>query len=119
METLLGTSIEVFVGMTGVVMGFAAYMTGQALANTWKPFWHAAIYSVLLGVGDRFLTFALFEGELLSPTGFLIDSALLMFIALFAYRLNKARKMVSQYPWLYRRVGLFGWASISAADRTE
>ena len=29
MESLLGTSIGVFVGLTLCVMGFAAYMTGQ------------------------------------------------------------------------------------------
>jgi branched-chain amino acid transport system ATP-binding protein len=29
--------------------------------------------------------------------------------ALFSYRLTKARKMVSQYPWLYERSGLLNW----------
>ncbi len=113
---LLGTSLWVFLGLTILVMGFAAFMTGQALANTWKPFWHAVIYCLLLGFADRFLTFALFDGELLSPTGYLIDAAVLIAITLFAYRLTQARKMVSQYPWLYRRMGPFGWKSI---DPTE
>ncbi len=114
--SLLGTSMPVFVGLTVVVIGFAAFMTGQALANTWKPAWHAVIYGLLLGLADRFLTFALFDGELLSASGYLIDAAVLIVITLFAYRLTQARKMVSQYPWLYRRVGPFGWKSIDPTD---
>jgi hypothetical protein len=116
---LLGTSMSVFVGLTIVVMGFTAFMTGQALANTWKPVWHAVIYCLLLGFADRFLTFALFDGELLLATGYLIDTAVLIVITLFAYRLTQARKMVSQYPWLYRRAGLFGWKSIDPTDSSS
>ena len=109
MEELLGARLSVFFGLTVVVMGFAAYSTGQALANTWKPLWHAVAYVVLLGFADRFLTFALFEGELLSLSGYLIDTAVLVAIAVVGYRLNLARKMVLQYPWLYERSGPFGW----------
>lgn len=116
MESLLGTSLGVFVGITLALMGFAAYMTGQALANTWKPMWHAAIYALLLGFGDRFLTYALFQGKLLSLTGFLIDTAVLMIIALVGYRLTLARKMVDQYPWLCERDGWFGWRRKGPAE---
>ncbi len=114
--SLLGTSIWVFLGMTVMVMGFAAFMTGQALANTWKPLWQVLLYCVLLGVVDRFLTFALFEGELLSVSGYLVDTLVLVAIGVFAFRLRQARKMVSQYPWLYRRAGLFGWRSIDPGN---
>ncbi len=109
MEALSGVSTGVFLGLTVGVMGFAAYVTGAALANTWKPAWHAVVYTVLLGFADRFLTFALFEGELLSLSGYLIDTGVLLAIAMLGYRLNLARKMVSQYPWLYRRTGPFSW----------
>lgn len=109
LEELLGVRLSVFLGLTVVVIGFAAYATGQALANTWKPAWHAVIYAMLLGLGDRFLGFALFEGELLSLSGYLIDTAVLVAIALVGYRLNLARKMVRQYPWLYQRTGPFSW----------
>ncbi len=109
MEELLGVRFGVFLGLTVCVMGFTAYATGQALANTWKPAWHALIYGVMLGFADRFLTFALFEGELSSFSGYLIDTSVLVAIALVGYRLNLARKMVRQYPWLYQRAGPFGW----------
>ncbi len=114
MEALLGTTPGVSFGMTVVVMGFVAFMTGQALASTWKPVWQVVLYCLLLGLGDRFLIFSLFQGELLSLSGYLIDSAVLVAISLFAYRLTRARKMVSQYPWIYERAGLLGWR-----DRTH
>jgi hypothetical protein len=46
---------------------------------------------------------------LLSPAAYLIDTATLAAIALLAWRLGRARKMVSQYPWLYERVGWLSW----------
>jgi hypothetical protein len=119
MEAILGTSVGVFLGVTVALMGFTAFMTGQALANTWKPMWHALVYSALLGFAARFLIFALFEGELLSLSGYLADTAALILIALFAYRISHARKMVSQYPWLYERAGLFGWRPKGPSGRPE
>ena len=106
---ILGTTVPVFLVVTGIVIGFAAYMTGQAIANTWRPVWQLVVYVLLLGLVARFLIFALFEGELLSLSGYLASTALLMAIGIFAYRLTRARKMVHQYPWLYERLGLFGW----------
>ena len=109
MEMLLGTTLPVFIGVTVLLMGFAAFMTGQALANTWRSAWQVVSYSLLLGCADRFLTWSLFEGALFSLSGYLIDTAVLLAICLFAYRITQANKMVSQYPWVYERRGLFGW----------
>ena len=109
MEALLGTTPGVSFGMTVVVMGFVAFMTGQALAATWKPMGQVVLYGLLLGLGDRFLIFSLYGGELLSLSGYLIDSAVLVAISLFAYRLTQARKMITQYPWIYERAGLLSW----------
>ena len=108
-EALLGNPPGVFLGVTVVMTGFAAYMTGQALGSGWKPYWRLVISCALLGVAARFLSFALFEGALFSVSGYLVGTAVLMAIGTFAFRLNRARKMVSQYPWLYSRAGLFGW----------
>tara|TARA_R110002072_G_scaffold14107_31_gene58902 strand:- start:1118 stop:1474 length:357 start_codon:yes stop_codon:yes gene_type:complete len=109
MEALLGTEIGVFIGVTVFLCGFAAFMTGQALANTWKPVWQLWLYGLLLGFADRFLTWALYQGELLSPSGYLIDTAVLLGIAHVAFYLTRARCMTAQYPWLYERTGLFSW----------
>jgi len=110
-----GDGLGVFLGVTLCVMGFTAFMTGQAVANTWKPAWHALAYAGLLGLVDRFLVYALFEGALLSPAGYLVDTAVLCAIALAAFRISQVRRMVQQYPWLYARTGLFTWREKSPA----
>ena len=114
MLDITGTTWPVFVGVTIVLFGGAAFLLGQALAETWRPYTQALLYTLLLGLGDRFVTFALFEGELLSLSGYIVDTIVLMVIASLAYRMTRARKMVSQYPWLYERSGLFTWRDKSA-----
>jgi hypothetical protein len=109
MESLLGSSIPVFIGMTVVLFGGAAWMTGRALAVSWKPLWMALPYGALLGLGARFLTFALFEGEFLSLSGYLSSTAVLVLVTLLAYRLYHVRQMVQQYPWMYERRWLVAW----------
>ncbi|MFQ5773910.1 MAG: DUF6867 family protein [Kiloniellaceae bacterium] len=109
MEQLLGTTWPVFIGVTVIVMGLTSFVTGQGLANTWRPMWQTVPYCVLLGCVDRFLVWGLFQGELFILSGFVIDSLVLLAIALIAYRLTQARKMVAQYPWIYERCGPFGW----------
>ena len=106
---IFGTTWPVFLGMTVVFMGGCSFMTGQALAATWRSAWFALPYCILLGCGDRFLVYALFQGRLLLLSGYLGDTAILLAIALVAYRLTRTRQMVSQYPWLYERAGPFGW----------
>jgi hypothetical protein len=109
MEALLGTTPAVFAGLTIVLFGGAAVMTGDALAATWRPFWHAVSYALLLAAGARFLTFALFDGALLSLSGFAIGAVILLALAAVGYRRKQARRMVRQYPWLYERSGVFSW----------
>jgi hypothetical protein len=108
-ESLLGTSPGVFLGITGILTGFCAFMTGQAVADTWRSFWQVVIYCALLGAVARFLIYGLFNGALFSLSGYLIGAALLILIGSFAFLTTRARKMVCQYPWLYRRTGLFAW----------
>ncbi len=103
MEAVLGTSLSVFLGLTAVVFGLAAFLTGQALANTWKPVRQLLGYCLLLGVANRFLTWGLYQGDLLSLPGFLVGTMVLTAIALAGFRLRQVWKMVHQYPWLYRR----------------
>jgi ABC-type uncharacterized transport system permease subunit len=112
-SALVGTTPAVWIGITVVVMGFAAFMTGHALANTWRPRWQAVVYCVLLGLVDRFLIWALFRGEPWLVTGYVIDTAFLVALGLLSYRLTETRKMVTQYPWLYERAGLLSWRAKS------
>jgi len=109
MMDLVGTDWASFIAVTLVLAGGAAYLTGQAMANRWRPAWLVAAYGVLLGGADRFAVFALAKGELWLISGYLIDTAILMAIALLSYRMAKARNMAKQYPWIYERTGLLGW----------
>jgi branched-chain amino acid transport system ATP-binding protein len=109
LSDLLGSSLVAFAIITGGIIGFAAYMTGQALAATWRPYWQLVAYCVLLAGAARFLVYALADGALLSPGGYVLGLMLIIGIASFAFRLTRARRMVAQYPWLYDRQGLFGW----------
>lgn len=100
---------QVFIGLTVVIMGGTGYLAGQALARGWRPAWQILPYAALLGLADRFLSYALFDAELLSLSGYLIGTAVILVLATLAYRITRAAKMVAQYPWLYRRAGPFAW----------
>ncbi len=113
MEELTGASLPIFIGVTLVLFGGAAIMSGHAIADIWRPSWHCVMYGVLLGMADRLTGFLLFGSELLSVTGYLLDTALLTGFALISYRATIAHKMVSQYPWLYERTGPFAWREIA------
>lgn len=102
--------------LTLLLFGWAAAMTGQALARNWRPVWQVVPYALLLALGDRFLLFALFDGVLLSPAGYAVAALLLFACAVAAYRLTQARRMVAQYPWLYARAGWFGWRERGPGD---
>ncbi len=109
--------IELFAGTLRVFGGVfviiaicgAALMMGLALAREWRHVSQLVVFSVLLGLADRFLFFALAEAELTSVAGYLADTAIITLIALAAYRAARTRRMVMQYPWLYERTGPFTW----------
>ena len=110
MAALLGVpDLLITLFVTAILVGFAAFMTGQALANTWRPAWQMVVYGLMLGLADRFLIWGLFGGDGLSVAGYVVDTAYLITVGLAAYRLTRARRMVTQYPWLYERAGPFGW----------
>jgi hypothetical protein len=109
MATLLGTTPASFLVMTLVIFGAAALATGRALARNWRPLWQAVPYAALLALGDRFLLYALFRGELLSASGYALAAAILLLLAVIAYRTSRAQLMVRQYPWLYEPAGPFSW----------
>ena len=109
MSSPLGNDWGVFLGVTLVLMGGAGWMTGQALARTWRPIWQLIPYGLLLGFGDRFLVYALFDGELINAGAYVIDTVVIFVIGAVAFRRTQVAKMVDQYPWLYRRSGPFSW----------
>ncbi len=109
MAAILGATPASFFGLTVLLFGAAAMATGRALARNWRPIWQTLPYAALLGIGDRFLLYALFDGEFLSASGYAAAAAILLILCVLAYRLTQARVMVRQYPWLYRPAGPFSW----------
>jgi hypothetical protein len=101
-SAIIGGAIPSFLGMTVVLFGAAAAMTGQALARNWRPQWQLLPYALLLAACDRFLLYALFEAELLSAGGFAVAAVFLYGTALVAYWRTRTRRLRSQYPWLYQ-----------------
>ena len=98
--------------LTVVVFGFAAFMMGRALADTWRPGWQNVVYGVLLGVANRLFQNFLCGNDVINLVAYLIGAGVLVGIAVIAYRATQAHKMVTQYPWLYARTGPFSWRKI-------
>lgn len=108
-ETLLGSSVASFIGVTVLLIGFASWMTGRAVAGTWRSAWQVVGYGLALAAVSRFLKWSLMDADGLSVSGFLIDLAYVILMGLTAYRFTRARNMVRQYPWLYERRGPLSW----------
>jgi hypothetical protein len=104
-----GNTLFVVLLLNIVLVGPASFASGHAVALTWRPWWQVAFYTGLLSATLRFLDYALAGGELWSLGGFLLGWLVQLAVAAFAYQLTRARLMVQQYPWLYRRKGLLGW----------
>jgi hypothetical protein len=98
--------------LTVVVFGFAAFMMGRALADTWRPGWQIVAYSLLLGVANRLFQNFLAGNDVLNLLAYVIGAAVLLGIAGVAFRATQAHKMVTQYPWLYERAGPFSWRKL-------
>src|SRR5262249_26158067 len=64
--------------VTGLIGGGAACLTGQAIARTWRPFWHVIVYIALLGAAVRFVHFALFQAVLIAPAPYAVDTFYLL-----------------------------------------
>ena len=100
--------------VTGAIGGAAAWLTGRAIAQTWRPFWHLLVYVALLGAAVRFVHFALLEADLLALLSYIVDTLFLLAVASLSFRIARTSQMVTQYPWLYERVGPLRWRDHTA-----
>lgn len=115
MRLFVQDNFWVFLVLTVVIGGGAAFLAGRALAIKWRPVWMAAAYMIPLGLALRFFHYALFHAKLLSLHYFLTDTAVLIAMALLGYRLTRVKQMVRQYGWLYERAGLLSWREKASA----
>lgn len=111
MPPFIEDSISVFLIMTVIIGGGAAFLAGRNLASRWRPMWMAIAYMIPLGLALRFFHYALFNGELLSFQYFVTDTLVLIAGACLGYRLTLTSQMVRQYPWLFKRTHLLAWTA--------
>ena len=90
----------IFLLVTVIMGGSTAYVSGKAIAETWRPAWHAIAYVLIIGLAVRFVHFALFHEVLVSGRNYLIDCAVLLIAAVIGYRLARSRQMAQQYSVL-------------------
>lgn len=110
MGLLYDNSLHAFVLVTLVIGGGAAWMTGRALARSWRPVWQIVACAAALALPVRFLHWSLGGGTLLSAHYLVMDAILLILIGLLSYRLSQTTQMVTQYPWLYERKSPLSWS---------
>jgi predicted membrane metal-binding protein len=102
-------SFWLFLLVTCIMGGWAAWMTGRAFAKTWRAYWQAVLALLLLAGVVRFIHYALFEGTLLSLRYYVVDALVVLAIGSAGFRFTRARQMARQYSWLYERAGPFSW----------
>jgi small-conductance mechanosensitive channel len=103
------SSIGVFVLVTIILGGGAAWLAGRAVAATWRPWWQVVTYALILGLAVRFIHFSLFNGTLLSLHYYLVDTAFCMVFGTLGFRIARAGQMVAQYHWLNAPAGPLRW----------
>ena len=120
MGVIYETSLYAFLLVTVVAGGGAAFMIGRAAAKTWKPFWQAVIYVMILSAAIRFLHWGLFagatlqswreaQGSLLSLHYYLSDALILLIFAALGFWLRRTSQMLRQYSWLTRKTTPLSW----------
>jgi len=114
MGILWEETFGVFLFLQGFLGCGAAWMTGRAVARSWRPLYTLVIYVALLACAVRFLDYALFGGSLLSVHYWIVAFVMLMVAAFAAWRFTRAKQMTTQYSWLYERAGPFGWRDKAA-----
>ena len=93
-------SFGVFLLVTVLLGGGAAWLAGRAIAQTWRPWWSVVAYMLVLGAVVRFFHFALFAGTLLSVQYYAVDTAVVMLCGLAGFRTTRAHQMARQYGCL-------------------
>src|SRR6202048_4382729 len=114
-------SLGVMLLVSVLMGGGAAWLAGRAIAATWRPWWHIALYMLPLSLAVRFLHYALFESKFLSLHYYLVDYAVCLVFALFGFRLMRVHQMVTRYAWINEPAGFLRWRPRrrAVAERSE
>jgi hypothetical protein len=109
MSWLSDDSLRVFLVLTVITGGGAAFLAGRGLARSWKPFSRIFFYMAMLAAAVRFFHYALFDGDLLSLYYYLVTYVVLVAAATLGFRVMRTTQMVTQYRWLYERTSPLTW----------
>jgi len=93
-------SFGVFLLVTVLLGGGAAWLAGRAIAQTWRPWWSIVVYMLILGLAVRFIHYALFDGTLVSLHYYAVDSAVAILFAGLGFHLTRRSQMARQYGFL-------------------
>lgn len=104
--------------MTVIIGGLCAWLTGRAIARTWRSVWQVPLAMLLLACALQFIHFALFGGALLAWPAYLADLIVIIVIALIAWQRTRMLQMTRQYYWLYAPLGPLAWRRIATVDAT-
>jgi uncharacterized protein DUF6867 len=106
-------SFGVFLLVTIILGGGAAWLSGRAIAQTWRPIWQVFVYSMVLGIAVRFIHFSLFGGTLLSAHYYAVDTMVCMILGFLGFRVARVAQMVTQYRWVNRADGPLHWRRVT------
>ncbi len=82
----------------------AAWMIGKSVATDWKGLGQLLAFVLILGLGVRFLHFALYEAQFISVSRYMVDTFVLAVVAYIGYRYTRTNQMTTQYHWLYEKL---------------
>jgi hypothetical protein len=102
-------ALGVFLLVSVLLGGGAAWLAGRAIAGTWRPWWHVALYMLVLACAVRFIHFALFDATLLSLHYYSVDAGVCLGFGFLGFRATRAAQMANQYRWRNVRTGAFSW----------
>jgi len=93
-------SFGVFLLVTVLLGGGAAWLAGRAIAQTWRPGWSLIPYMLILGLAIRFFHVTLFNGTALSPHYYAVDTCIALMFAALGFHLTRKAQMRRQYGFL-------------------
>ncbi|MEN3931478.1 DUF6867 family protein [Microvirga sp. W0021] len=108
-------SVWPFILISVIIGGWFAWMTGRAMALTWRSYLATIPCLFITTIGVRFLHFAIFQGTFLSLHYYFVDLVIAIVIGSLGYRFTRTRMMTRQYRWLYERTSPFTWRAKNSA----
>jgi hypothetical protein len=99
----------IFLVITVVLGGAAAWATGRAIAKTWRPYTQTVVYAFVLAAAVQFLRYALFGESLLSVQFYVVSWLIVLISTSIGFRGMRVQQMLTQYSFAFERSGPFHW----------